>query len=366
MPRRRSALPKLCLHKPSGRAVMFVNRRPVYLGKYDTPEAREAYGELIAKLCKGETLEAAQANQSPAGLKLVDLLLKYATEELPRFSRDEKHCQRSAIRILRQLFGETNAVDFGPLKLRIVRDAMVAGDPHAVDSDGKPSPRKPWSRDFINKQVKRVRAIFRWGVSWEIIPQTVADALNSVLPLKMGETAAPDYKARRSVPPANIEAVRERLKPRDRDILDLMLLTGARPGELIGLRVKDVDRTGETWRCELAKHKTSHKGKDRILIFNRKAQAILLRHIKADPDARFFITTRSTFSNKIKAVCEAAEITPWVPHQLRHTVGTLLADEMGLESAQRLLGHSDSMMTEHYSRAAEKMATAAAKRLGGD
>lgn len=364
MPKRRSAFPQLCHHKPSGRDVVYIDRQAVYLGPHGSPEALEAYGELIAKLSKGQTIAAAQLSQAAPALTVSDLLLKYFTEELPRFSRDEQHCQRGVIRIVRQLFGETAAVEFGPLKLRVVRDAMVAGDPKAVDAEGKPKPRKPWSREFVNKQIKRLRAFFRWGVSWEIIPQTVADALAAVSPLRVGETTAIDYEPRESVPDADIEAVRKLLKPRDRDILDLMLLTGARPGELIGLKVGAVDRIGETWRCELKKHKTAHKGKKRVLLFNRQAQAILLRHMKADPDARFFTTNRSTFSNTIKAKCEFAEITPWVPHQLRHTVGTLLADELGLEAAQRVLGHSKAVMTEHYSRAAEKKAREAVQRLG--
>ena len=51
-------------------------------------------------------------------------------------------------------------------------------------------------------------------------------------------------------------------------------------------------------------------------------------------------------------------------HQLRHTVATRLADEMGTEAAQRLLGHAGAAMTEHYSRAAERLAIDAVKRLG--
>ncbi len=369
MPRRPS-VPRYCLHKQSGQAVVFINRKQRYLGPYDSPESREAYGQVLAELARGSDLKAAQGTASSA-LKVSELLLKYFTGELPRFSRDERHCQRGAIRILRQMFGETPVfsevagMGFGPLKLRLVRDAMVAGDSKAVDAQGKLKPRKPWSREFVNKQIKRLRAIFRWGVSWEIVPQSVADALSSLGPLKVGETEAVDYAPRLSVTASDITAVRERLKPRDRDILDLMLMTGARPGELIGLKVGDVDRSGDTWRCELEKHKTAHKGKQRVLHFNRQAQAILLRHAKADLTARFFITTRSTFSNTIKATCIAAGITPWVPHQLRHTVATKVADEMGLEFSQRLLGHSDSAMTEHYARAAEKKAREAVQRLEG-
>jgi integrase len=57
-------------------------------------------------------------------------------------------------------------------------------------------------------------------------------------------------------------------------------------------------------------------------------------------------------------------VTPFVPHQLRHCVATRLVDEVGVEAAQRLLGHSQVAMTLHYSKAAEKQAIEAVKRLG--
>lgn len=39
----RVTFPKFGLHKASGQAVAYVNRRSIYLGKYDTPESRRRY-----------------------------------------------------------------------------------------------------------------------------------------------------------------------------------------------------------------------------------------------------------------------------------------------------------------------------------
>lgn len=290
MPRRRTSHPKLCLHKPSGRAVVHVNRLPVYLGKYGSPEAAKAYGELIAKLSQGADREAFRPGVPSIEFTVGDLLMRFVGEEYPRYAPAEQRCQKGAIRILRQLFGETAAKDFGPLKLRLVRDAMIKGDPEATDANGKPRPRLPWSRKFVNKQIARLDAIFRWGVSWELVPQTVADALTTIRPLKKGETTAVDYRSRQAVPDDAIASVRAKLSDRQRDIFDLLLLTGARPGELIGLQIGSVNRTGEVWRADLEKHKNANKEKSRTLFFNTDAQAILLRYMKADPQARFVST----------------------------------------------------------------------------
>ena len=111
-------------------------------------------------------------------------------------------------------------------------------------------------------------------------------------------------------------------------------------------------------------HKTSHKGKKRVLFFNLAAQAILLRHFKADPEARLFPVRRDNFGAAVKRACKRAKVTPFVPHAIRHSVAAKLVDEIGLEAAQRLLGHSEQAMTEYYAKSAERQAVEAVKRLG--
>ena len=93
-------------------------------------------------------------------VRVNELLLRFVTDELPRSSPAEQCCQKTVVRLLRQLFVQTLVSDFGPLRLRVVRKAMVDGDETLKDSDGTPIPRKPWSRDTVNRQVKRVQSIF--------------------------------------------------------------------------------------------------------------------------------------------------------------------------------------------------------------
>lgn len=365
MSRRKASVPGYCLHRASGQAVAYVNRKPVYLGRHNSPESRIEYGRLLARLA-AEALpeEAAKPASGRRVLTVAELCLKFVTDELPRYSPSEQHCYRTAIRVLRTLFGETPVTEFGPLRLKVVREAMVNGDATLTDAEGNPRPRRPWSRQTANRQTKRLQAMFRWGTENEIVPVEVATALSLVRVLKAGETAAAESVPRLAVPQASIDAVRNELRQKHRDILDVMLLTGARPGELVGLRMQDIDRTGDVWRAELKAHKTRHKGKRRVLFFNREAQAILLRHFKADPQARVFAARRDNFGAAVRRACLRAGVEPFCPHQLRHTVITKVADELGLEAAQRLAGHSTAAMTEHYSRAADRKAVEAVQRLG--
>jgi integrase len=139
----------------------------------------------------------------------------------------EATCFEGAIQILRELFGDTNAADFGPLKLRTVRAEMVA---------------KGWSRRYINKQCVRVRQIFRYAASFELIPAAVVESLRSLPALQPGETAAPERPRRRAVSLEHVESAQARMRQRNRDIIDLLLQTGARPSELLSLRTGDIDQ----------------------------------------------------------------------------------------------------------------------------
>ena len=103
----------------------------------------------------------------------------------------------------------------------------------------------------------------------------------------------------------------------------------------------------------------------------------MLKYIHADPDRRLFTVRRNTFGVAVRDACERAlempkelrspgkDLTPaelaevksrarawrqkhcFTPHWLRHTVATKLADDIGVEAAQRLLGHANAAMTEH-------------------
>ncbi len=368
MARPKSSLPTYRLHKPSGRAVAYVDRKAVYLGPYESPESRKAYAALIDRLNSQPSTLPPQATPDTE-LTVADLCLAFIEREAPRYSRSERGCFLTAIRIVRQLFGETPVSEFGPLRFRVVRDAMIAGAKGTAlppEPDGTAAKdRKPWTRETANAQAKRIRRIFRWGVSWEMVSADVLQRLESVRSLAVGEVDKPDPPPRTAVSQAHIDAVRAVLRPFHRDVFDLLLLTGARPGEIFGLTGRMIERRqSDAWVAELSQHKTSRKGKRRVLVFNVQAQVILLRHFQADPEARLFPGRRDNFGHVVKRACIRAKVPAFVPHQLRHTVATRLVDAVGIEGAQRLLGHSAAAMTAHYSRSADRAAVAAAQELG--
>lgn len=80
--------------------------------------------------------------------------LKFVTDDLLRYSRAEQHCQRTMLHLLNGLFGETPVCEFGLLRLRVVRQAIMDGDPTA-----KPMPRMPHDQAGMLR-VRTTRRLF--------------------------------------------------------------------------------------------------------------------------------------------------------------------------------------------------------------
>ncbi len=385
MPRPRRLIPKLCENAKGYLFARGPEGRQHWFGHKSDPTSGERYAAFLSAVQRGEQAAAAKKGPSAGRPKVNVLCLRFLTDYATRYRQPdgrpsaEVDCFNCVIRLLREHFGTTTADDFGPLRLRVVREAMIAAG---------------WSRRWINRQVGRIRLIFRVGVSWEMVRPDVVVALKTLPALVAGETSAPERPRRQAVNPDDLEAVRALLNERQRDIFDLLLLTGARPGERLSLTTGMIERQGEIWRADLVQHKTAHKGKTRTLFFNTTAQAILAKYLLADLDQRLFPVRRSTFGTAVKRACEVAFGMPeelrkpdrslpveeraeirrkamewrqrhvFTPHWLRHTVATRLADTMSTEGAQRLLGHATRAMTEHYSKAAERQTVEAVKKLG--
>lgn len=173
-----------------------------------------------------------------------------------------------------------------------------------------------------------------------------------------------DYNPRRPVPQAAIDKVKAIVPERTADLIELQLLTGARSGELVSLTAGMIDRTGDIWIARLADHKTVHQGKERVLVFGPKAQAILRKYIVMDPRRRLFTMNRKAYCAAINAACVKLNIPVWTPHWLRHNAASRLREEYGLDVAQCMLGHSTADMTQLYAHLNLTKAIEVAKDAG--
>ncbi len=357
--RPRATVPSYRLHRSSGNAVVTVDRRDFYLGPFGSDESRRKYGEIISQLAGGNRLNLLQATPAVSddvGPSVAELCLAYLDFAESWYVKngqqtDEVDCYRSLIRVFRELYGLKPLREFGPNDLRAVQAKMV---------------ELKWSRGFINRQIVRLRHMFKWAVGREMAGDDVLNRLKCVESLLAGRSKAKEGRKRGPVTPEQIEAVKGVLRSQKvKDLIDLQLATGTRPGELLMLTTGMIDRSGSIWTARLEHHKTEHRGKVRVLAFGPKAQVVLENYLQeSEPDQLLFCIRRNTYSNIVRAACKRANVSPFAPHELRHTSATLIRDRFGSDAAQAVLGHSKPDMTAHYTSQTIALAVATAEKMG--
>jgi len=178
MLRRRSiSPPKYRKHRQSGQAIVTLSdaigrRKDYLLGRYGSAESRREYGRLINEWeAAGQSIP--HTGPAPADLTVNEFLVRFRTHA-EAYYRDpdgapsgELDGYRLSLRPLRQLYGHTQAREFGPLSLKTVRQAMI---------DAK------LSRKVINQRIGRVKRLFKWGVAEQLIPADKLSALRAVVP----------------------------------------------------------------------------------------------------------------------------------------------------------------------------------------
>src|SRR5947209_8625110 len=128
-------IPSYRLHKQSGQAVVTLTdglggRRDVLLGKYGTAESRQQYARVLAEWeANGRRLQPAA--EQVQGVSVNELLLAF-WQHAERHDRREDGTPtnelsefRASLKPLKELYGAQPAADFGPLKLKAVRQKMI-------------------------------------------------------------------------------------------------------------------------------------------------------------------------------------------------------------------------------------------------
>ncbi|QYK48995.1 MAG: site-specific integrase [Phycisphaeraceae bacterium] len=299
-------------------------RRDYWLGEVGSPESRERYYRTLAAWeSRGRTLPTfeecglvptfhamkrrrAELNATGGGTRgtIAAALLLHWREVKDTVSSKRANAIKVTLRLLREMDGSTAMKDYGPNRLRLLRERMRSGD---ADSD---PPREPWSRRTTNERVRIVQAFFRWAVAREMVHESVARALEMVDPLKRRRGEADDRKKVLPVTQDLIDATLPHCSRQVRALIELQLLTGARPGELVGLRAIDIRTDGGdggegVWVFEPQDHKNAHRGHTRVILFGPRAQEILRPFMSSRPvDAPLF-SPREAEEERRRAAHEA-------------------------------------------------------------
>jgi len=370
-----------------------------YFGKYGTDESVERFETWLATL-----EEKPEPKKEPSPVKVISLCAAFMKYAEIHYRKDgeptgEADNVRQALRKLSVLFGNVPVAQFGPKSLKAVRDALV--------KDGL-------ARTTVNARVNRIRRVFKWGVSEQMVPLLTWQSLTSVLGLEAGRTKAKEPEPVEPVPELDILAVKPYVEGPVWGMIQFGVHTGARPGETVRLRWCDIDAEQEVWQYRPGRHKTEHRQKKRVILIGPVLQKLLLKLGGSDQDYVFRPTEapgagdnvgerystesyrtaviracerafgcpaglrvdhgrkpysgedKKEFQIRRQKACEWRQGHAWTPAQLRHNYATNVRrdSEKGLEAAQVGLGHSDIKTTQRYAEPNMDAAIEYARQFG--
>lgn len=345
---KQSKVPSYRHQKSRGLAVVRIDGKDYYLGPWQSEESKLKYDALIKQwLANGRTLAEPSRDRLMKTISVAEVI-----EAFWRFAQER--CQKAGswrvlLRTINDMYGDKPAADFGPVKLRAVVQALV---------------ERGNCRPYVNKNMHRTRKIFAWAASHELIEPSVPDGLRYVEALAKGHTTAPEGKKILPVPQDVLEATQAELRPLVRDMTQIQLLLGCRPGELTEMRPTDVDRRGDVWLYTPESHKCYHMGKDRVIVVGPRARMILQRYMVRPADERCFPINRQSYAQAVVRAAKRAGVERWTPAQLRHNRATEIRREFGIEAARCVLGHTDAGTTVLYAERDRLLAVEVARKSG--
>lgn len=363
---RKDHVPGYLRHKASNRGYSLFGGRaasPTYFpGPYGSDESRAAYARALAeweatgRITAGRRVGAGTVAELVDGLwQQIDRQGHYLKNGRPT---SERHCLRAAFAPLLALYAGELTADVGLTQL----DALAAE-----------YERLGMARSTVKKHLQRVRSLFAWGKDRGLVPESVRLVSGRGLARRQkGRGRATDPKR----PPDlfSVGAVQLVAPGPIGAMLWLQLLNGIRPGGIVAMRPRDVDRAGPLWLYTEPPDAAAKTGCERHWLGPR-AQAILGPWLDAAPalDAPVFRPPRrrsragytvNLYRLTIVRLCDRLGLPRFHPHQLRHAHATAVRQLYGLEGAQARLGHRRASTTEIYAATSTQLAQKIAAEIG--
>lgn len=194
-----------------------------------------------------------------------------------------------------------------------------------------------------------LRSFFGWCTAEEYIPK------NPTLRIKK---IKPEKKVKRPFTELEIEKLRNGTKDiRERAIIDILLSTGCRIGEIYQLDRNDIEGDSMVVRGK--------GNKERYVYLNAKAQCSITDYLKSrdDDNPALFVSEQkphnrlkiSGMETRLRELGKELGIKNVHPHRFRRTAATMALNRgMPIEQVQQMLGHSQIQTTLIYAQAAQE------------
>ncbi|HEV3440353.1 MAG TPA: hypothetical protein VG122_23570 [Gemmata sp.] len=187
MPRPKKSVPSYLHHKPTNQAFIRLpdgngGREYIYLGEYDSPESRVEYARIVQELAVSpvpNSVDRIVTGKSDVTMsELLNAYRKYA-EQHYRHPDGTPTSEISVIKItlkaFRELYADKLISEFGPLCVKATRQKWI---------------EENHTRTECNRRIKIFKRILKWGLSEELVPAAVYQAVAAIAGLQRGRTQA--------------------------------------------------------------------------------------------------------------------------------------------------------------------------------
>lgn len=364
-------IPQYSIHNV--RDIAYVNwkgKRYYLPGKANSVESINAYNEFLKSYVFGP--HKIRPGQS---ISITDLMLAYQEFAEQHYDDKDHRSHYNAMMTvglkLESIYHATRATDFGPKMLKEFRRTLI--------ESGN-------ARTYINDQISRIKKIFKWAASEELIPVETYQALATVDGLRRGREGATETSKRKPVAWEDVDTIVKELHEPVRTMVLFQWHTGVRSQSIVNAHATQFDTSDDECWVWFPRHKTEYLEKIVRIPLGPKARQLVAKRIVEGAE---LFTTRlgtsyspwsyrreivraqeSLYQRQLDAHEEDPDKHPmpkrvqWTPHQLRHAKATYIRNEYGIEAAQAILGHDSLQATQIYSEARFQLAKEIAMKEG--
>lgn len=313
--------------------------------EWSVPAARNEAKELKKRIERGDD-PLAEIRADREAPTVADMCARFREEHLPK--------KRPATqRLYSDVIDRMVLPKLRHFKVAEVTFADIDALHRKITKDGAPY--------YANRAVAVLTKMFNFAICW---------GWRTDNPVK-GIERNQEHKRERYLSPVELARLSETLAKypdqRAADVVRLLLLTGARSGEVLAMRWSNLDLIAGIWTKpgSTTKQKTTH----RVPLSAPARQVLVALADDAAEDTDFVFPGRTGHRTEIRNawidMCRAARITGARPHDLRHTYASILVSSgNSLPTIGRLLGHSQPATTARYSHLQDDPLRLATERVG--